>query len=292
MVRAKIFRSFLIALMSEVVLITVASFGGKRNNASELLRITALWATLFAAFIAIAVALTNRFLTRARRPRLSSLAFSILLALGFYIFVLGFSGGYSRNIEYPLILIFLSGSVAAFLDAFWPSKLTAAAVSIVVVLMLGFSTSSLFWITKRRHATRITVVKFVKLATPDLKITWQPANEPDEFEREQLQKLSPHGEAKISSVYDLGPKQGNPWHTLIVLTKPLAEEVRLGEGKGDVVYVQRDSTWTRFPPNATVSWRKVEMYPIPQNCTAIMVWYRLDQQAGSGGPCWNISNSP
>jgi hypothetical protein len=278
--------------MSEAVLITVASFGGKRTNASEVLRITALWATFFAAFTAIAVALINSLLTRARRPRLSSLALSILLAVGFYIFVFAFTGGYIRNIEYPLMLIFLSGSVAAFLDAFWPSKLIAAAVSIVVILTLGFGAFSLFWITKRRHPTRITVVKLVNLATPDLRITWQPESEPDEFEREQLQKLGLHGEAKVSIVYDLGPRQGNPWHTLIVLTQPLAGEVRLGEGNGDVVYVQRDSTWTRFPPGASLSWRKVEMYPIPSNCTAITVWYRLDQQAGSGGPCWNASNPP
>jgi hypothetical protein len=292
MVRAKMFRSFLVALLSEAVLITVASFGGMRTNASEVLRITALWAAFFAALVAIAVALTNSLFMRARRRRLSTLALSILLAGGFYIFVLTFTGGYIKNIGYPLMLIFLSGSVAAFLDAFWPSKLIAAAVSIVVILTLGFSASSLFWFTKRRHPMRITVVKLVKLTTPELRITWQPESEPDEFEREQLQKLGLQGEAKVSSVYDLGPRQGNPWHTLIVLTQPLAGEVRLGEGNGDVVYIQRDSTWTRFPPDATLSWRKVEMYPIPSNCTAIMVWYRLDQQAGSGGPCWSTSNSP
>jgi hypothetical protein len=190
------------------------------------------------------------------------------------------------------MLMFLSGSVAAFLDAFWPSKLIAAAVSIVVILTLGFSTSSLFWITKRGHPTRITVVKLVKLATPELTITWQPESEPDEFEREQLQKLGLQGEAKVSSVYDLGPRPGNTWHTLIVLTQPLAGEVRLGEGNGDVVYVQRDSNWTRFPADASLSWRKVEMYPIPTNCTMIAVWYSLMQQAGSGGPCWNASYSP
>ena len=63
------FRSFLVALMCEAVLITVASFGGKRTNASEFLRITALWATFFAVFIAIAVALANSLLTHARRSR-------------------------------------------------------------------------------------------------------------------------------------------------------------------------------------------------------------------------------
>jgi hypothetical protein len=55
--------------MCEAVLITVASFGGKRTNASEFLRITALWATFFAVFIAIAVALANSLLTHARRSR-------------------------------------------------------------------------------------------------------------------------------------------------------------------------------------------------------------------------------
>jgi hypothetical protein len=289
---SKFRRPFLVALFGEALIVTIASLGGKRTNPWEVFRITTIWATAFAVLTGTTVALAHSFIAnRVLRPRFTSLSLSISLAGACYFLALVLTGGYILNVQYPLFIVFLSGSVPAFVDAFWPSKSIAAAVSILVILTIGFSGPALLWITKRRQPVRITFVKLTPQASPDLKITWQPDSEPDEFERAQLRDLGLHGEARMTHVYDLGPHVGTLSHTMIVLTRPPVQEVHLGEGKGNLVYLQRDSTWQKVPPDASVSWRKIEMYQTSSNCAAVQVWYRLDEQSGAGGPCWDVPSA-
>ena len=270
-------------------MVMIASLGGTRTQA---LRVTAFWALAFAVLTGIAVVLThNYFRNRTHWPRLASLLFSLLVAAACYFFALAITGGYILNAQYPLFIVFLCGSVPAFVDAAWPSRSIAAACSLFVIVALSFSVTALFWITKRHHRTRVTVVKLIPQANSNgLQISWQPEIEPDEFEREQLQKLGLNGEAQVTNVYDLGPHQGSVAHTLVIMTHPLGREVRLSEGRSDLIYLQRDQSWQKFPPDASVSWRNVKMYQASSNCTVVLVWYRLDHQSGSGGPRFNTLN--
>jgi hypothetical protein len=218
------------------------------------------------------------------------MAFSISLAVVCYIFAFVFTAGYILNVQYPLLIIFLAGSVPAFVDTFWRGKSISAAVSVLIILAMGMTVPAMFSLTKRRSPMRITVVKHTPQGDTDLKVIWRDS-EPDEFEKGQLKMLGLHGEAEVSNVFNLGPTQANISHTLIVLTQPLAHEVHLAEARDNVVYIQQGSAWRKFPPDASVSWRKIELYQAGRNCTVVLVWYGLGHQAGSGGPCWTQTDS-
>jgi hypothetical protein len=235
-------RSFLVALTCQAITIFIASFGGRRSNGWDVFRVVVFWAIFFAVLTGIVVAIIDRLTSnQSRRSRAAWVLVALVLAVASYYLVLVFTGGYILNAQYPLFLVFLSGSLPAFADTFWPRKLLAATVSLLLVLAVGFGAASLFWLTKRRAPMRITIVKFMPAAKSDLRISWQPEAEPDQFERERLQELGLYGEARVTNVYDYESVPGRRSHTLIVLSHPLSGEVYLREAKTDVVYLQQET---------------------------------------------------
>ena len=196
------------------------------------------------------------------------------------------TGGAIAGLIFPLLLIFLGGATFALVGIFWKGGLASAAVSLGVILLIGYSLSAAPFLAARRHLTHITVVKYIPEATSQVRIFPTPGTEISEFERSTLSTLNLHGVLQISRTFSLGPASGQLSHMIVVLEHPVAVATELSEPDTDVVYLQEGEAWKTLPENSKVTFRKVELYPISGNCTAIAVWNSLGQQSAVGGPCW------
>jgi hypothetical protein len=284
----KIGLAVILAAIGQGVVISIAWCARKQGRTSEQLLMTILWAGLFAGLAGVVVGLLDSALSTGKRwsRTLSVLAAAALAILGYVMAFLA-TVGMIRNLTFPLLLIFLAGSVFAFVSLFWRGRLVSGAVSLAMILAIGFSSTALFWVTERRNHMYITVVRLVPRETTELKILPMPGIEIGQFDRETLSSLGLRGEAWVTNTFSLGPKDGPPSHAIIILTHLPSQSVSLHEPKTNITYVQDESVWKQIPTDARLSWRKIELYPIQGNCAFVSVWQHLGQHTGTGGPCWN-----
>jgi hypothetical protein len=281
------FRAFLLTFAGEAIVIIAAWIPRRHLADVHSASVTILWASLFACGTAIVIGLSLPIQSWTRtRLRLTSITLSIILAILSYTLAFAVTGGAIAGLIFPLLLVFLGGATFALVGIFWKGGLVSAAVSLAVVLLIGYSLSAAPFLAARRRPTHITVVKYIPEATSQLRILSSPGTEISEFERSTLSTLNLHGVLQISRTFSLGAASGHLSHMIIVLEHPVAGDTALSEPDTDIVYLQEGNAWKTLPENSKVTFRKVELYPISGNCTAIAVWNSLGQQSATGGPCW------
>jgi hypothetical protein len=242
---------------------------------------------VFAGLVGVTVACLGPQLANiAAKSRTVSLLIPGFLALFSYVLSYEITQGSIRNVVFPLLLIFLAGSIPAFVGVFWNKKITFIFLSLVFVVALGLGPAALFRLTERGRPIRVTVIKLLPSESADFKIVPQSGVDIEPSEVQMISGFHLRGVAVVVQTIEMGPEKGSTAHTVIILSQALSAPVSLAEGATSVAYVQDGSNWRKIPPDAVLSWRKIELYPISPQCTGVAVWRRIGRRITNQGPCW------
>lgn len=256
------------------------------DRGAEGLRITLLWVVIF-ALAASGILFSLR--TALNRSWIIAVLLGAAIAVTGYLVAILITGGYIANLGYPLLLIFLAGSVSASLAARQTKSKIAAyspLIALTVILILGTLSSVLVRYSLRHQGIRVAVVKLTPIGGKDLELGAALGVKPTEDDRRRLMSLGLKGQAVFTQIVEYGPKNTAVNHMMIVVTHPFNEDVDLPEPQDDVVFVQQKDGWEKIPHDAKLSSRKVELYPGQSGCALLSVWKSPGHQNVTQGLCW------